>query len=633
MVIGLRIRSGLTATIYRKSLQLSNAARKESTIGEIVNLMSVDAQRFTDLMQFINLLWSAPLQIIISIYFLWLELGPSVLAGVAVMVFMIPMNAVVAGLSKKMQVRQMKQKDERVKSMNEVLNGVKVIKLYAWEESFMDQILGLRNKEVRELKNMAYLGSISIFLWTCAPFLVALVSFAIFVLSDESNILDAQKAFVSLTLFNMLRFPLTMLPNMITMMVMTLVSVKRLNKYLNAPELDKYVTNNQEIDAVTIENGTFAWDSPEEDKPVEELDSKATLRNINLQVPEGSFVAIVGNVGSGKSSVLSALLGEMELITGRVNVSGNKSIAYVPQQAWIQNVCKKYLQLKLFLIIFSVSKVSLKDNILFGNNFDARKYNRVINNCALKPDIDILPGGDDTEIGEKGINLSGGQKQRVNLARACYSDSDIYLFDDPLSAVDSHVAKHLFDKVLSSKTGMLKEKTRILVTNSISLLPLVDQIIVLKNGSISESGHYVSLIDKNGDFAEFVRTFSSQKDEPDSPKTPQLERQVSVKDERSISVEQTQDTNNTKLIETEKTETGEVKLAVYGEYFKAISAMWGFFIILGFVGMQVSSAGANVWLSEWSTDQPVNVSGVLVQDVDKRNNRLIVYGVLGTLQG
>ncbi len=223
--IGMRVRTALISAIYRKSLNLSNSARKGTTSGEIVNLMSVDAQRFVDLLTFINLVWSAPLQIFLAMYFLWLELGPSVLAGLLVMILMLPLNALLAGYQRKLQIKQMKQKDERVKTMNEILSGIRVIKLYAWEKSFMKNVFKIRNIELANLKHMAYLGCATTFLWTCAPFLVALVTFAIYVLIDDSHILDAQKAFVSLALFNLLRFPLTMLPQMITFIVMVSLSL------------------------------------------------------------------------------------------------------------------------------------------------------------------------------------------------------------------------------------------------------------------------------------------------------------------------------------------------------------------------------------------------------------------------
>ena len=237
-LVGLRIRTALIAAIYRKALRMSNAARKSSTVGEIVNLMSVDAQRFMDLTAYINMLWSAPLQICLAIYFLWEILGPSVLAGLAVMIILIPLNGVIANKVKTLQIRQMKSKDERVKLMNEVLNGIKVLKLYAWEPSFEKQILGIRTKEIQVLKEAAYLNAGTSFIWSCAPFLVSLVTFATFVLIDEKNVLDSTTAFVSLSLFNILRFPLSMLPMMISSMVQASVSVKRINDFMNKDELD-----------------------------------------------------------------------------------------------------------------------------------------------------------------------------------------------------------------------------------------------------------------------------------------------------------------------------------------------------------------------------------------------------------
>lgn len=220
-----------------------------------------------------------------------------------------------------------------------------------------------------------------------------------------------------------------------------------------------------------IENGTFRWD--EED---------TTLRNINMRVERGNLVAVVGPVGCGKSSLLSAYLGEMEKVSGRVNLLGK--VAYVPQQAWIQNA-------------------TLKNNILFGKPLDEKRYDRVIQACALKPDFAMLPAGDSTEIGEKGINLSGGQKQRVSLARAVYQDADVYFLDDPLSAVDAHVGKHIFEQVIGPG-GLLSNRTRILVTHGITYLPKVDNINVMSQGEITESGNYQELMEKKGAFAEFL---------------------------------------------------------------------------------------------------------------------------------
>lgn len=240
--------------------------------------------------------------------------------------------------------------------------------------------------------------------------------------------------------------------------MMAWVSVKRLNKFMNSKELDpNNVTNNSSEFALHIKDGNFAW-----------VNDELVLKNINLEVKKGSLTAVVGSVGSGKSSLISALLGEMEKHSGAVNVDG--SLAFVSQLAWIQNE-------------------TLMNNILFGRTLNKELYDKVIHACALTSDLSMLPAGDQTEIGEKGINLSGGQKQRVALARAVYSGAEIFILDDPLSAVDSHVGKHIFENIIG-ENGMLKGKTRFLVTHAISYLPKMDEIIVMKDGEISESGSY-----------------------------------------------------------------------------------------------------------------------------------------------
>lgn len=222
---------------------------------------------------------------------------------------------------------------------------------------------------------------------------------------------------------------------------------------------------------IVIKDADFSWG-----------DDEVVLRNININIKKNALCAIVGTVGSGKSSLIQSFLGEMDKLRGSVNTVG--SIAYVPQQAWIQNA-------------------TVRDNILFGRPYDHRRYNKVVDACALRSDFSMLSGGDQTEIGEKGINLSGGQRQRISMARAVYSDSDIYLLDDPLSAVDSHVGKHIFDNVIGPN-GMLANKTRVLVTHGISFLPQTDHIYVLKLGEVSENGTYQQLLQQKGAFAEFL---------------------------------------------------------------------------------------------------------------------------------
>uniref|UniRef100_UPI00398EC1ED ATP-binding cassette sub-family C member 3-like isoform X4 n=1 Tax=Pristiophorus japonicus TaxID=55135 RepID=UPI00398EC1ED len=646
-VTGMRLRTAIVGAIYRKSLVITNSAKRSSTIGEIVNLMSVDAQRFMDLTSFLNMLWSAPLQICLALYFLWQYLGPSVLAGVAVMILLIPFNAVIAMKSRSLQVQQMQHKDARIKLMNEILNGMKVLKLYAWEPSFEQKVLAIRQKELKILKKAAYLNALSTFTWTTAPFIVALTTFAVFVTLDENNVLDAQKAFVSLSLFNILRFPLNMLPQVISSVVQATVSLKRLQNFLSHDELDPTSVERQKTGtghAITVLNGTFSWGKTD---PV-------VLDGISLTVPRGSLVAVVGHVGCGKSSLISALLGEMEKLEGRVAVEG--TVALVPQQAWIRNA-------------------TLKDNIVFGESLNEHKYQQVLENCALITDLDVLPGGDQTEIGEKGINLSGGQKQRVSLARAVYSDTDVYLLDDPLSAVDAHVAKHIFDKVIGPE-GALKGKTRVLVTHGISFLPQVDQIVVMVNGKVSEMGSYQELQDQNEAFAEFLRNYAQrdevEEDEPtvldedeeflgedalsnhidlsdNEPSAAEARklfmRQISVissdgepsawkstrrrLSEKKKVIESPPPTlpESKRLIEAETTETGRVKLIVFWQYLKAVGPFISVVICVLYCCQNAAAIGANFWLSDWTNDPVVN--GTQHQTYV----RVGVYAALGLTQG
>ncbi|KAG9341055.1 hypothetical protein JZ751_019809 [Albula glossodonta] len=372
-VLGMKVRTAIMAAVYRKALVVSNDARKESTVGETVNLMSADAQRFNEVTNFIHLLWSCPLQIGLSILFLWLELGPSVLAGLGVMVLLVPINGLLATKSRTFQMENMKFKDKRMKIMNEILNGIKILKLYAWEPSFETQVQEIRDKELKVMKKFAYLSSVSTFIFAAAPALVSVVTFAVFVSVSPSNVLDAEKAFTSISLFNILRFPLAMLPMLIAAMVQTSVSRKRLEKFLGADDLDNKVQHDSSFDtAVSVCDATFAW----------EKDSNAVLESVSLDIKPGRLVAVVGAVGSGKSSLISAILGEVHTLKGYVNIKG--SVAYVPQQAWIQNA-------------------TLRDNILFGSALEEARYQEVLKACALEPDLELLPGGDQTEIGEKGI--------------------------------------------------------------------------------------------------------------------------------------------------------------------------------------------------------------------------------------
>ncbi|KAM9597584.1 ATP-binding cassette sub-family C member 3 [Trichechus inunguis] len=647
-VIALRLRTAIIGVIYRKALAISNSVKREYTVGEIVNLMSVDAQRFMDVAPFLNLLWAAPLQITLAIYFLWQNLGPSALAGVVLLVLLIPLNGAVAMKIRAYQVEQMKLKDSRIKLMSEILAGIKVLKLYAWEPSFSERVEGIRQGELRLLCKSTYLHAISTFIWICTPFLVTVVTIGVYVSVDQKNVLDAEKAFVSLTLFNILKLPLNLLPQLISGMTQTSVSLKRIQHFLIQDELDTKCVERKTIPpgyAITVDNGTFTWAQ----------DLPPTLHSLDIQVPKGALVAVVGPVGCGKSSLVSALLGEMEKLEGKVYVKG--SVAYVSQQAWIQNA-------------------TLQENVLFGRALDPKHYQRTLEACALLADLEMLPSGDQTEIGEKGINLSGGQRQRVSLARAVYSDADIFLLDDPLSAVDSHVARHIFDQVIGPE-GVLAHKTRVLVTHGISFLPQMDFVIVLADGQVSEAGSYPALLQRNGSFAEFIRNYAPDKDErhPDSKIVlenaedeevlliedtlsshtdltdnepimyevqKQFMRQLSSMSseaespERYVSrrrlgsaekvVQATEKKAKGTLVQEEKAEMGVVKMSVFWDYIKAVGLWTVLFICLLNMGQSAFSIGANMWLSAWTNEA----------EVDSRQNntsrRLGVYAGLGMLQ-
>uniref|UniRef100_A0A8C7QLI1 Uncharacterized protein n=1 Tax=Oncorhynchus mykiss TaxID=8022 RepID=A0A8C7QLI1_ONCMY len=596
-VTGMRLRTAIIGAIYRKSLIITNAAKRTSTVGEIVNLMSVDAQRFMDLTTFLNMLWSAPLQIILALYFLWQNLGPSVLAGVAVMILLIPLNAAIAVRTRAYQVEQMQYKDARIKLMNEILNGIKVLKLYAWENSFKEKVLEIRQKELNVLRKTAYLGALS----TMYTLTVALMTFAVYVTVDKNNILDAEKAFVSLSLFNILRFPLNMLPQVISSVVQASVSLKRIQDFLSHEELDP--------ESVDRNNTATGKECTLLMCPV-----CVFVRSINLMVPQGSLLAVVGHVGCGKSSLVSALLGEMEKLEGQISIRG--SVAYVPQ-----------------------------DNILFGKAYNEQKYRSCLEACALTPDLEVLPGGDLTEIGEKGINLSGGQRQRVSLARALYNEADVYLLDDPLSAVDSHVAKHIFDHVIGPE-GVLQGKTRILVTHGISFLPQVDNIMVMVEGRVSEMGSYQELLQQNGAFAEFLRNYSLEdiiEDEATGTTICYYSRgiQNSLRSLDLLIFSSTWSLYATrkhaepdaekklpkveKLIQAETTETGRSK--VFWEYAKAVGPLLTLFICFLYGCQSAAAIGANIWLSQWTNDAAQNMTQENV------SMRVGVYAALGITQG
>ncbi|NXN36277.1 MRP1 protein, partial [Rhinoptilus africanus] len=610
MLTAVKIKTAVVGLIYKKALTLANSSRRNYTTGEIVNLMSADAQQLMDLTVNINLLWSAPFQIIMAVVFLWKELGPSVLAGVAVLLLVIPINALIAAKVKRLKKSQMRYSDQRVKLLSEMLHGIKILKLYAWEPAYQRKVMSIREREVDVLKSSGYLMTYSMLTLTCIPFMkrVSLATFGVFFHLDKENFLTATKVFTSISLFNILRLPLFDLPSVISAVAQTKVSLSRLEDFLCAEDLNPEDVNTSYSGnhAVGFIGASFRW----------EKNGLPVLKNLSVNIPEGSLVAVVGQVGSGKSSFLSAILGEMEKLEGAVQRRG--SVAYVSQQAWIQND-------------------SLQENILFGANLKRPYYELVLESCALLPDLEQLPNGDQTEIGERGVNISGGQKQRVSLARAVYSNADLYLLDDPLSAVDVHVGKHLFEKIIGP-SGLLKSKTRILVTHTLTFLPHTDLIIVMEEGRISQMGTYQELISKRANFAELIQVFSAEHTREEttpvevssSKEKSQLGRsqqQREVLKHKDSSFDQSKILTNIK----EKVATGGMKMSVVLKYLQAFKWQWMWLTIVTYLGQNALAIGQNLWLSTW-TAETAKVSD-FTEWKQSQNYKLHIYGLLGFLQG
>ncbi|KAH8034876.1 hypothetical protein HPB51_003163 [Rhipicephalus microplus] len=453
---GLGMKAAIIGAIYRKALKISSEGQQDYTVGEMVNLVSVDADRVFRLAASFGFISSAPLLIIISIVLLWQYLGVACLAGIGVMIVIMPLVLIVMSLGQKYQAAQMKLKDRRIKSMSEILNSIKILKLFAWENPFTEKIETLRSQEVTLLKKYSYLTAFSCFCMTCSSVLVAFSSFVTYVLISDRNALNPTITFVSLTLFNQMRYSMFLIPDFISNAIQTNVAFGRIRKFLMSSEIDRCAVSRRPADGedVTIKGATLSWS----------WDKECVLHDIDLSVKTG--------IRSGSVDCI-------------------EDVAYVPQCPWIQNK-------------------TVRDNILFTKGFDGKLYDKVLRACCLEKDLEILPGGDLTEIGEKGINLSGGQKQRVSLARAAYQRKGLYLFDDPLSAVDAHVGVAIFKDLIGPR-GLLKGVTRVLVTHNLSVLPDVDRIVVMRGGSIVESGTYQELKEEGSVLSELLNEFVRKK--------------------------------------------------------------------------------------------------------------------------
>ncbi|KAE9594577.1 putative xenobiotic-transporting ATPase [Lupinus albus] len=532
--------------------------------------------------QSLHTLWSAPFRIIVALVLLYQQLGVASLLGALMLVFLFPLQTFIISRMQKLSREGLQRTDKRISLMNEILAAMDTVKCYAWESSFQSKVQSARNDELSWFRKASLLGALNGFILNSTPVVVTVISFGVFTLLGGD--LTPARAFTSLSLFAVLRFPLFMLPNIITQVVNANVSLKRLEELLLAEE--RILIPNPPLEpglpAISIKNGYFSWDAKAE---------SATLSNINLDIPSGSLVAIVGSTGEGKTSLISAMLGELPPIADSTVVMRG-TVAYVPQVSWIFNA-------------------TVRNNILFGSAFDPIRYGRSMDVTELKHDLELLPGGDLTEIGERGVNISGGQKQRVSMARAVYSNSDVYIFDDPLSALDAHVARQVFEKCIK---GELRGKTRVLVTNQLHFLSQVDRIILVHEGVVKEEGTFEELSNQGPFFQKLMENAGKMEEyEEENVDIETTDQKSSSKPVANgvftdhANSESKPKEGKSVLIKKEERETGVLSLNVVKRYKNALGGFWVVFVLFAcYVLTEVLRVCSSTWLSYW-TDQSASV--------------------------
>jgi len=689
--LGIRTSNAVNGLVYEKSLKFSLMRSAEHSQGSLVNHIQVDSDKLYNLGIAMGGVVILPLLIGVGIYFMYAAVGISFLAGIGVLIIMGAVNFCVGKSYFAAQTKVMEKKDERMKVSTEILNGIKYIKMSGWEEAFLKKVLGTREQELKWLKKDFVVTSISVFLLWLTPMMITTSIFGAYVFTGHD--MNAKTAFTLISTVMILQQPLRTLPYVLTLMIESKISLSRVTKYLLAEEVQRdFITQSSSLDsdtAIKVQNGNFYWlseedkkkkkEKEEEDKKTEaekkkkkkktndskksstvtesivvtshnppaiaqkesiatesvlspsDLPYKLILKDINLEIKKGSFVAILGDVGSGKSSFLYSLIGEMKYDNQNPPaVELNGDVSYVTQQSWILNA-------------------TVKDNIIFGNEFNPKKYEDTIKYSCLQSDFDILVNKDETEIGEKGVNLSGGQKARVSLARALYRNSDIYLLDDPLSAVDAHVGNFILKECFMN---YLKDKTRVLVTHKFESLKYVDYIYIFSKGKIIEQGTAESLQDSEifQEISKKCQMLTKEEEEqsaideipPVIQEDPELTKATSegssslildekvIKAVKEVQQEQiikdiTQEDDKMlqgKLMLDEDRETGEVGWNVWKAYFDYYGGYCYFVIVflVMFIWICIQT-GSNFWLSYWSDtmDHPKYSQAVFFE----------VYGILG----
>ncbi|CAI9767155.1 unnamed protein product [Fraxinus pennsylvanica] len=571
--IGMRMRSALMVAVYKKQLKLSSIGRVRHSTGEIVNYIAVDAYRMGEFPMWFHMGWSFVLQIFLGVAVLFVVVGFGVLPGLVPFLVSGLLNVPFAKLLQKCQTEFMIAQDKRLRSMSEILNNMKIIKLQSWEEKFKTLLESFRGLEFKWLGESQYKKTYNTVLYWMAPTIVSSVIFFGCVLFRSAPF-DASTIFTVLAALRTMSEPVRVIPEALSILIQVNVSLKRINLFLLEDELEEVDLSGRSSGdlshSIWIQQGEFSWDTES---------ATPTLRNITLEVRPGRKIAVCGPVGAGKSSLLSAILGEIPKRSGIVNVFG--SVAYVSQASWIQSG-------------------TIRDNILFGKPMDKTKYEEAIRVSALDKDIDSFDYGDLTEIGQRGLNLSGGQKQRVQLARAVYNDADIYLLDDPFSAVDAHTATTLFNECVMTA---LKKKTVVLVTHQVEFLAEVDIILVMEDGQVIQSGNYKELLMAGSTFEKLVHAHKNAMSMLDTSSSANKQESQAVQTNKSFICKEEREgeisTNlGVQLTEEEEKEIGDVGWKTFFDYVSIAKGL-NFLCLttISQTGFIVLQAAASFWLA------------------------------------
>lgn len=581
--------------------------------GTVINLMSIDSFKVAEICAYLHFLWAAtPVQLVMAVTLLYRVLGYSSFVGITLMVLLLPLNMYIANSFQRAQKRIMAATDARIHATNEVLQNIRIIKYFAWEQRFEQNVNEKRRTELAALWSKYILWASAYTVWSGVPILITFTSFLVFTKVEKKSLIPSI-AFPALSMFSLLRIPLDQLADMVAHVQESKVSVDRVEAFLNEEETEKYLQLKKSRQAsphetrIGLQDATLGWGSVSHTTANQSSD---TFRLINMSVDFeiGKLNVIAGPTGSGKTSLLLALLGEMELLGGMVHIPGGysrqtlrpdhqtgltESVAYCAQQAWLVNA-------------------TIRENILFAVPYDEQRYRAVVSFCALKRDFEILDAGDRTLVGEKGITLSGGQKQRISLARALYSTSKHILLDDCLSAVDAHTAKHIFNKAIMGP--LMYKRTCILVSHNITLtVPQASHVVVLGNGKIVAQGSPAQVIESGKLGDEMTKSAPASRvasTVPSRATSPSRENQTRTHDTLSHNALGTGeadgdvDLQKQKTVEdtrVEKKAEGSVKLSTILGYLRAMGPWWYWIVAaIGFLAVQLGSVATNVWIRQWA---------------------------------